>query len=325
MVKAEPLLDVRHLSIDYYIIEGIVHAVRDVNFRVFPKESACLVGESGSGKSTVGLTIALALPGNAKIPRGQVLFEGVDLTKISEEERIRYAGKKVSIIFQDPSATLNPLFTVGDQIKDVLKYNLGIQDNEKALKVAEGMLKRAGLPDPERVLRSYPHELSGGMAQRVNIAIALSTKPRLLVADEPTTMLDVTLQAQILDLLRRLKEELSLSMIFITHNLGVAAEICDRIMIMYAGVILEEGPTDEILTNPLHPYTKGLLDCVPRAHRKVQKLKYIPGALPDLRFPPKGCVFAERCNDAMDVCKTSSPPFIEVKPHHKVACYKYVR
>ena len=325
MADVKPIIDVKNLSIDYYTIEGVVHAVREVSFRVYSRESACLVGESGSGKSTVGLTIALALPENARIPKGQVLFEGVDLTRISEEERVKYAGKEVSIIFQDPSATLNPLFTIGEQIQDILRYNLGIHDSSEAMKIAEEMLKKVGLPDAKRVLRSYPHELSGGMAQRVNIAIALSTKPKLLIADEPTTMLDVTLQAQILDLLRKLKEELNLSMIFITHNLGVAAEICDRIIVMYAGVILEEGLTNDVLINPLHPYTKGLLECVPRAHRKVQKLKYIPGTLPDLRFLPKGCVFAERCSDVMDICRRSPPPYVEVTPNHKVACYKYKR
>ena len=318
----EPVLDVRNLMVDYYTIEGVVHAVRDVSFKVYPRESVCLVGESGSGKSTVGLTVALALPRNAKISEGQVLFDGVDLTKISEELRTKYAGKKITIIFQDPTATLNPLFTIGEQLLDILKYNLGV-DNYEAQELAEVMLKRAGLPDPERILRSYPYELSGGMAQRVNIAIAISTKPKLLVADEPTTMLDVTLQAQILDLLKKLKEDMSLSMIFITHNLGVAAEICDRIMIMYAGLILEEGITDEILTNPLHPYTKGLLGCVPRARRKVHKLKYIPGSLPDLRFPPRGCAFADRCMDVMDICRSSRPPLIEVGANHRVACYKY--
>ncbi len=318
------LLKVKELIVNYFTLEGVVHAVRNVSFSVSKGESVCLVGESGSGKSTVGAAIANALPPNARVS-GSLLFDGVNLLELSDEERRKYAGRRISIIFQDPAATLNPLFTIGEQLGDIIMHHLKVKSREEATKLAIDALRRVELPDPERILRSYPHELSGGMLQRVNIAIALSTTPSLLVADEPTTMLDVTLQAQILDLLSRLKDEMNLSMIFITHNLGVAAEVCDRILVMYAGAILEEGLTDEVLLNPLHPYTKRLLECVPRAQIKVKRLSYIPGTLPDLRKKIVGCPFYERCDERMDICDKKIPPFTEASPTHRVACFKFVR
>ncbi len=317
------LLQVDNLFVDYYTLEGIVHAVRGVTFNIGKGESVCLVGESGSGKSTVGAAIAMALPNNARV-KGRVMYGGKNLATISERDRVKLAGREISIIFQDPAASLNPLFTIGEQMSDIISHHLGLKDKGDALRRAAEMLRKAGLPDPERILNSYPHQLSGGMLQRVNIAIALSTSPKLLVADEPTTMLDVTLQAQILELLRKLQKEMKLSMLFITHNLGVAAEVCDRIIVMYAGVIFEEGPTESVLLNPLHPYTVRLLQCVPRAQIKVEKLSYIPGSLPDPRFVPPGCPFAERCDDKMDRCLKEMPPMIEVRPSHRVACFKYL-
>ncbi len=319
------LLEVNNLRVNYYTLEGIVKAVRGVSFRLRRGESLCLVGESGSGKSTIGLTIIRALPQNARV-EGNIIIDGVDILRISEEEMSRdIRGKKVSMIFQDPAATFNPLFTIGELMCDVMRHHLGIKDKVELRKRAIEMLKVVGLPDPERVFNSYPHELSGGMLQRAAIAIALSTNPELLIADEPTTMLDVTLQAQILDLLRKLKSKFNLSLIFITHNLGVAAEICDRILVMYAGVPFEEGPTEVILTRPLHPYTKRLLECVPRAHRRISRLRYIPGMLPDMKNPPPGCPFHPRCDECMDVCKKSLPLMVEVEPNHRVACHKFMR
>jgi len=318
----DALLSVNDLTIYYYTLEGIIKAVRNVSFQINRGESVCLVGESGSGKSTIGLAIAMSLPQNARIVGGRIIYNNVNLLDLNEEEKRKYRGKEISIIFQDPAATLNPLFSIGEQISDVIMYHLNIKRHE-AIEQAKKILKRVGLPDPERIIKLYPHELSGGMLQRVSIAIALSTNPKILIADEPTTMLDVTLQAQILELLSKLKDEFGLSMLFITHNLGVAAEICEKIIVMYAGMIVEEGSVDEVLLNPLHPYTKKLLESVPRAQIKVEKLKHIPGAIPDLRFVPHGCPFADRCDERMEICTKEIPKFINVNPGHKVACVKY--
>ena len=325
MMRNNTILEVRNLSVNYITLEGVIKAVRNLSFKLYEGESLCVVGGSGSGKSTVGLAIIRALPSNAVIVNGEVILEGKDLLKLSDEVMSReIRGKKVSMIFQDPAATFNPLFTIGQTLSDVIKYHLGIKDKRELNKRVINMLRTVGLPDPERVARSYPHELSGGMLQRAAIAVALSTNPRVLIADEPTTMLDVTLQAQILDLLAKLKEEFNLSMIFITHNLGVAAEVCDRVLVMYAGIAFELGRCTDVLLNPLHPYTRKLLECVPRAHRRVEKLKYIPGMLPDPKNLPAGCPFAPRCDEAMEVCRKSLPKLIEVKPGHKVACHKYL-
>ena len=319
------IVEINDLKVNYYTLEGIVKAVRGLSLRLRRGESLCLVGESGSGKSTVGLSIMRALPQNARV-YGSIIVDGIDVLRVSEEVMSRdIRGKRVSMIFQDPAATFNPLFTIGELMCDVMRYHLGIRNKIELRRRAIEMLKMVGLPDPERVFNSYPHELSGGMLQRVAIAVALSTNPKVLIADEPTTMLDVTLQAQILELLKKLKERFNLTLIFITHNLGVAAEICDRILVMYAGVPFEEGPTDAVLTKPLHPYTKRLLECVPRAHRRIGRLRYIPGMLPDMKNPPPGCPFHPRCEEAMKVCKESLPAMIEVEPNHRVACHRYAR
>ncbi|MEM1520154.1 MAG: ABC transporter ATP-binding protein [Candidatus Bathyarchaeia archaeon] len=319
----ETLLQVRNLSILYETPFGEVNATTGVTFNVNKGESVCLVGESGSGKSTVGLAIAMALPYNARVVSGEVLYRGVDLLRLKEEDRRRYSGREISIVFQDPAATLNPLFTVGEQITDVLVNNLGLA-KEKAVERARGFLEKVGLPDPDRIMRSFPHELSGGMLQRVNIAIATSTEPKILVADEPTTMLDVMLQAQILELFDKLRRDIGLTLVFITHNLGVASEVSDRIIVMYAGTVVEDGPVNEVISKPMHPYTVSLLDCVPRTHMKAKKLRSIPGSLPDLSRPLIGCPFADRCNEMMDKCK-QMPPLVEIAPGHSVSCFKYVR
>ncbi|MGY0288650.1 MAG: ABC transporter ATP-binding protein [Candidatus Methanodesulfokora washburnensis] len=320
----EALLQIKDLSIVYETPLGTIHATTGVTFDVKRGESVGLVGESGSGKSTVGLAIAMALPPNARIVNGRVLYEGTDLLRLKEEERKRYSGREISIVFQDPATTLNPLFTIGEQITDVLMSNLGLT-KEEALNRARDFLKKAGLSDSERILRSFPHELSGGMLQRVNIAIATSTELKILVADEPTTMLDVMLQAQILELFDKLKRELKLTLIFITHNLGVASEICDRIIVMYAGTVVEDGPADEVISRPMHPYTASLLDCVPRTHIKAKRLRSIPGSLPDLSKPLVGCPFADRCSEAKDACRQTKPDLVEIAPGHRVSCFKYKR
>ena len=324
MTAQEIILKVKNLHVNYYTLEGVIKAVRGLSFELRKGESLCIVGESGSGKSTVGLTIIRALPSNAIIASGEVVLNDINILSLSEEEMTnKIRGKKISMIFQDPAASFNPLFTIGQTLSDVVKHHLGIKNKEELRNHVLKMLRTVGLPDPERVYRSYPHELSGGMLQRAAIAVALSTNPEVLIADEPTTMLDVTLQAQILELLKKLKKEFNLSMIFITHNLGVAAEVCDKILVMYAGVLFEEGPCDEVLLKPAHPYTKKLLECVPRAHRRVGRLRYIPGTLPDPKNLPMGCPFASRCEDVMDICRKALPGMIEIKPNHRVACHKF--
>jgi oligopeptide/dipeptide ABC transporter ATP-binding protein len=317
------LLKIKNLSIYYYTSEGIIKAIRNVDLELRKGEVICIVGESGSGKSTLGLAIVRALPVNAKIMSGSIIFEGKDILNLKEDELQIYIRKSISMVFQDPAASLNPLFTIGEHMKDVIKNTLDMTDEKKIYEICENILKRVGLPDPQRIFRSYPHELSGGMLQRVCIAIALISRPKLLIADEPTSMLDVTIQAQILKLLKELKREIGLSMLFITHNLGIASEIADRIVIMYAGKILEDGLVEEIFKNPLHPYTIKLLEAIPRVTKKMYRIKEIPGMLPDLRNPPHGCPFVERCEFAKSKCYTSMPKFIEITPTHKVACYNY--
>lgn len=319
LAETQDVLRVEDLSIEYYTLTGRVYAVSNVSFYIKKGESLCLVGESGSGKSTIGLAIAMSLPSNARISHGRILLEGKDIVSLDENERKKLRGKRVSIIFQDPAATLNPLFTIGQQMRDVAIHGVGLEEKTAAERVRE-LLGLVGLPDPERILNSYPHQLSGGMLQRINIAIALLGNPSLLVADEPTTMLDVTLQAQILELLLELKESLGLSMLFITHNLGVAAEMCDRTVVLYAGMIMEYGLTEKLLLNPKHPYTYKLLLSVPRAHADVGELSYIPGGLPELTRKIVGCPFAERCEWATRECRKERPSG-DGDELHKVYCY----
>lgn len=318
----QPILQIENLTIDYIVLDGTIKALRNVSFTINEGEVVCLVGESGSGKTTVGLAIARALPENAVIREGRIIFKGRDLLNQKTIDKSTME-EKVMMIFQDPAATLNPLFKIGEIISDIMKHHLKLNDQLKIKEKALEFLKAVELPDPERIFNSYPHELSGGMLQRVVIAITLSVNPTLLIADEPTTMLDVTLQAQILDLLINLKKKFGLSILFITHNLSVAAEIGDRIVVMYGGEIVEEAESKELLKNPLHPYTKGLLECIPRTHIKYSKLRSIPGMIFDLRNPPVGCVFADRCTEVMDICYKAKPRVIELLKNHKVACHLY--
>lgn len=318
----DSILHINDLYVEYYTPEGVIRAVKGVSLTLCKGESLCIVGESGSGKSTIGLAVVRALPPNARIVKGEIQYSGIDILKLSEEEMSRNVrGREISIVFQDPSAMFNPLFTIGEVLSDVIATHLGIKDRRRIYEHGVSMLKLVELPDPERVFNSYPHELSGGMLQRAAIAIAISSNPKVLIADEPTTMLDVTIQAQILELFKKLRKELSLSMIFITHNLGVAAEVCDRIIVMYAGSLFEEGSVEDILTSPMHPYTKKLLECIPRTSRRVSRLKFIPGSLPDLRTPIAGCPFAPRCDLAMDICRKSAPQIARFGYNHRVACH----
>ena len=321
-MSGEPLLRIENLNIEYVVLGGTIKAVRNASFDVNEGEVVCLVGESGSGKSTIGLAIAGALSENALIRGGRIISRGRDLTSYNAAESLR---KEIMMIFQDPAASFNPLFTIGEIMSDVIKTHLKVRDPKMIKELALRMLRRVELPEPERILRSYPHELSGGMLQRAIIATALSVDPKLLIADEPTTMLDVTLQAQILELLLNLKRDFGLSILFITHNLGIAAEMGDKIIVLYGGEVVEEASSNELIRNPLHPYTRGLLECVPRTSIKYSKLKHIPGMIPDLRSPPSGCIFHERCSEAMEVCRVIKPPILQVHGDHKVACHLYSR
>ncbi|MGC8983319.1 MAG: ABC transporter ATP-binding protein [Desulfurococcaceae archaeon] len=316
------LLRVSDLTVHYYTAEGVVKALRNVSLEVDSGDSLCVIGESGTGKSTLGLAIALSLPKNAVVVSGSILYKGVDLLKLPPSEAEKYKGREISMIFQDPATTFNPLFTIGEHLTDVLRYHFGLSRQEALGKAAE-LLKMVRLPDPSRILNAYPHELSGGMLQRAAIAAALAPRPKVLIADEPTTMLDVVTQAQILDLLDSLRRDLDLTLILITHNLGIASEVCNKTVVMYAGVVVEEGPTEDVILNPLHPYTAKLVKAVPVASKTRGKLSYIPGALPDLRNPPMGCPFADRCEHASSKCRTAPLKYAHIGHTRRVACVLY--
>lgn len=316
-----PILEVSDLSVSFHLLEGVIPAVAGVGFRLNPGAILGVVGESGCGKSVTAraiLRIISTPPGN--IDSGQVLFEGCDLLKISEKEMKRIRGEKISMIFQEPMTSLNPAFTVGDQIAEVFRFHRGMGRKE-AMQRAVEELRRVEIPDPGKRARNYPHQLSGGMRQRAMIAIALACRPRILIADEPTTALDVTIQAQILKLIGQLQEDIGMSVILITHNLGVVASIADQIVIMYAGRVVESGSVDDIFAKPHHPYTHGLLRSVPRLDRPAQELVEIKGIVPRLSDLPPGCTFSTRCDQVMDVCRCQEPELKEMSPGHNSRCW----
>ncbi|EHR78164.1 peptide ABC transporter ATP-binding protein [Thermococcus litoralis DSM 5473] len=314
------LLEIRELYVNFRTLWGIAKVLNGVNFTIRKGEIFGLVGETGCGKSVTASTILRLLPPNSEVS-GEVLFKGENLLEKSEEEMRKIRGREISIIFQDPMTSLNPLFKIRDQMLDIITLHNNLS-KEEAEKHAKELLKSVGLPDPERILNSYPHELSGGMRQRVMIAMALSSNPSLLIADEPTTALDVTIQKQILELILELKDQYEFSVLFITHDLGVVAEICDRVGVMYAGNIVEIATTEELFETPLHPYTQGLLSVVPdpRYRKKLEPLK---GSVPSLLNPPTGCRFHPRCNYASEICKQKKPILCEYSPNHFVACHLY--
>ena len=314
------ILDVQNLTVHFYTYAGVVKAIEKVSFNVYEGETFALVGETGCGKSVTSMTILKLLPPNAEVS-GKIIFKGEDLLKKSEEEMRKIRGKEISMIFQDPMTSLNPLFKIKDQMVDVITLHNNVPKKE-AEERAKELLIAVGLPDPERILNSYPHELSGGMRQRVMIAMALSSNPSLLIADEPTTALDVTIQKQILELILRLKEEQNFPVLLITHDLGIVAEVCDRIGVMYAGNIMEIASTEELFKNPLHPYTQGLLSVVPDPRYK-KPLKPLRGSVPSLLNPPTGCRFHPRCDYASEICKQEKPGLVEYSPNHFVACHLY--
>jgi len=319
--KENILLSVQDLVVNFHTLDGVVHALDGVTFDIRKREILGLVGETGCGKSATGLAILKILPDNSEIVKGQVILEGDEILHKTEDQVVKIRGRKIAMIFQDPASSLNPVFPIGNQLLDVLKIHNEATDEDSLRKLAHEKLIMVELSDPESIMTLYPHELSGGMQQRVIMAIALSSSPLLLIADEPTTALDVTIQAQLLVLLKKLKETLGLSVLLITHNLGVVRELCDRIAIMYAGSIVESAKTDRIFKNPLHPYTRGLISSVVTGRLRGKILDYIPGTVPSLLHPPPGCRFHPRCSYAIEACKQSRPELLEVEDGHYAACY----
>ena len=322
----ERILDVRGLKTYFYTEDGVVQAVDGVDLYVKRGEVLGLVGESGCGKSVTSFSIMrlVGIPG--KIIEGEILFEEQDLLRLPEPEMRRIRGNRISMIFQQPSSCLNPVFRVGDQILEVLDVHQQL-GKEVGRRRAVELLRTVGIPEPERRLEAYPHELSGGMAQRVMIAMALACVPELLIADEPTTALDVTIQAQILDLLRSLRERTGTSIILITHDLGIVAEMCERVAVMYAGRIVEETDVQTLFASPLHPYTTGLIGSVPVLGQIRDKLHVIPGSVPNLIDLPPGCKFAPRCKarieHELEKCTEQEPELKQVAPNHWVRCWLY--
>jgi oligopeptide/dipeptide ABC transporter ATP-binding protein len=326
MNNNKPLLEVKDLKTYFYTEDGVVHAVDGVSFEVYPGEVLGLVGESGCGKSVTSLSIMRLISKPGKVDAGEILLDGENLLKLPEDEMIKVRGNRISMIFQQPQTALNPVFKVGDQLAEVLNVHQDL-GKEAGWKRAVQLLKMVGVPDPERRAEAYPHELSGGMAQRVMIAMALACVPELLIADEPTTALDVTIQAQILDLMRDLRREMGTSVILITHDLGVVAEMAERVAVMYAGEIVEQTDVNSLFDQPLHPYTQGLIGSIPVLGQIKERLDVIPGSVPNLVNLPVGCRFAPRCQArfkyGLSICTEVKPELEEVKPGHLVRCWLY--
>lgn len=318
------LLEVKDLSVSFDVYGGEVQAVRNVNFDVKKGEAVAIVGESGSGKSVTAQSIMRLIPSPpSRVKNGSVLFEGEELLSLTENDMQKVRGNKIGMIFQDPMTSLNPTMTVGDQIMEGLIKHQDLNASKAKARAIE-MLHLVGIPNPESRIKQYPHQFSGGMRQRVMIAIALACNPSLLIADEPTTALDVTIQAQIMSVLKDLQEKMGTSIILITHDLGVVADVCDRVIVMYAGRVVETGTKWEIFKNPQHPYTRGLLRSLPRLdQKKDEPLIPIPGTPPDLIKPPVGCSFCSRCDEAMKVCVDNDPELHAIKgsDSHAAACW----
>jgi oligopeptide/dipeptide ABC transporter ATP-binding protein len=315
------LLEISNLKTYYNTEEGMVKAVDGIDLWINKGEVLGLVGESGCGKSTVAMSILRLVPKPGKIYDGKIILEGNNLFDIDEEEMREARGGKISIIWQDPMSSLNPVFTIGDQIAEAIKLHQNIQNKDEIKEKIIKLLDKVGIPDAERRLKEYPHEFSGGMRQRVMIAMALSCNPKLLIADEPTTSLDVTIQAQILDLMRDLQHEFESSILLITHNLGVIAEMADKVAVMYAGKIVEYSDVLTIFKKSRHPYTIALLESTPRIDVIQKKLTSIPGMVPNLIYPPTGCRFHPRCKYTTDICSKTEPLFREIVSGHYVSCH----
>ena len=325
-MAAERILEVNDLKTYFGTDDGVVKAVDGVSFHINRGETLAVVGESGSGKSVTSLSIMrlIATP-PGRIAGGEMLFEGQDLVKKSESEMRKIRGNDISMIFQEPMTSLNPVYTVGDQIAEAIQLHQK-KNRSQAMKLAAEMLDLVGIPEPGKRVHNYPHQMSGGMRQRVMIAMALSCGPKLLIADEPTTALDVTIQAQILDLMRQLQREIGMSILFITHDLGVVAEIADRVVVMYAGRAVEEGDVREIFAKPQMPYTLGLMNSIPRVDRAAlhqDRLAAIPGNVPNPLYLPPGCAFHPRCAFVQDKCKEAIPPLEDTGGGHMVRCVRW--
>lgn len=317
----ERILDVQNLYTSFYTHLGEVQAIRGVSFHLDKGEALGIVGESGSGKSVTSMSVMKLLQHPGKIKSGKIMFKGEDLVPKTSKEMMSIRGDQIAMIFQDPMTSLNPVYTVGNQIMEAMIKHQGLSKSEARAKAID-MLKLVGIPSPEERVDNYPHEFSGGMRQRAMIAIALSCQPDLLIADEPTTALDVTIQAQILELLKDLKDKVNTAIILITHDLGVVADVCSRIVVMYGGLIMEEGASEDIFYAPKHPYTMGLIKSIPRLDlNEKQRLIPIPGTPPDLLSPPSGCPFASRCPYAMQICASEPPKFYELNQGHRAACW----
>lgn len=317
----EKLLEIRNLKTYFYTENGVSKAVDGVDLEIYPGETLGVVGESGCGKSVTSLSIMRLIqepPG--KIVDGEILFKGRDLARLSQDEMRQIRGNEISMIFQEPMTSLNPVFTIGEQISEAIMLHKKV-DKKQAMEESIEMLRKVGIPLPEQRVKEYPHQLSGGMRQRIMIAMALSCNPDLLIADEPTTALDVTIQAQILDLMQDLKKKYKMSIMMITHDLGVVAEVCDRVAVMYAGKVVEYADVKSLFKDPKHPYTWGLLNSIPRLDKEVDRLPAIPGIVPDSNNFPVGCRYNTRCPFAQEKCFKEEPELIEVAEGHKARCW----
>ncbi len=321
---SEKLLEVRGLKTVFPTEEGEMPAVDGVSFDLAAGEVLAIVGESGCGKSVTSMSILRLVPSPGKIREGQILYKGEDLLKKSTKEMNQIRGEEISMIFQEPMTSLNPVFTVGHQIMESLLYH-GEKDRARARSRAVEMLRMVGFSTPEKAIGYFPSQLSGGMRQRVMIAMALACQPRILIADEPTTALDVTIQAQILGLLKKLQEQTEAAIIMITHDLGIVAQIAHNVMVMYAGQAVEYAPVRELYKNPLHPYTKGLLQSIPKINEEQETLYNIPGMVPGPGDYPEGCRFCPRCGHAGERCRREAPPYVECGEGHRVRCWLYER
>jgi peptide/nickel transport system ATP-binding protein len=317
----DKILEISNLKTYFFSDSGQVPAVDGVDFYIREGETLGIVGESGCGKSVTSLSIMRLLehtPG--RVVDGSIRFEGTDLLSLSENAMREIRGNEIAMIFQEPMTSLNPVFKIGDQIGEAVRLHLKL-DKKQAREHVMNMLKLVGIPRAKEIMDEYPHQLSGGMRQRVMIAMAMSCEPKLLIADEPTTALDVTIQAQILDLMKKLKEEKGTAIMLITHDLGVVAEMCDRVVVMYAGKVVEEADVYEIFENPQHPYTKGLLNSIPKLRQKTDRLESIPGNVPIPANMPIGCKFAPRCSQAMDICWEQDPDLMQIAEGHQCRCF----
>lgn len=318
--ESTKLLEIRDLVLGFNIEGETVNVIDNVSFSINEGQIVGLVGESGCGKSITSLSVMRLLPRNAVIPRGEILYQGKNLLESAEDEIIKIRGKELGMIFQEPMTSLNPVYTIGDQIAEIILLHNQVSKKE-ALDMAIEKLKLVSIPTPEKVVRQYPHELSGGMRQRVMIAMAMACDPKVLIADEPTTALDVTIQAQILDLIRDLKDRTKSSVLLITHDLGVVAEMCDYVVVMYAGHVVEEADVFSIFENPRHPYTIGLLRSLPTLNEERERLHTIDGTVPAPKDFPKGCRFAPRCEKATAQCMNEVPPLTSINGTHRARCF----